>query len=104
MENDIIISYNKPYHQLIKKESFTNIFLYNKFLNWVTGEFDLFLQDESNNLKIFFPNAQLHIKKITQSSDPIIIEIYIKTNVLNYGFELINKISSLRNNLVKVYS
>ena len=77
MENDIIISYNKPYHQLIKKESFTNIFLYNKFLNWVSGEFDLLLQDESNNLKIFFPNAQLHIKKTTQSSNPIIIEIYI---------------------------
>jgi hypothetical protein len=46
MKTDIIVSYKSPYDEIIKKESFSNVLLYNKFTNWISGEFDLFLQDK----------------------------------------------------------
>jgi hypothetical protein len=36
--------------------------VFSQFVNWVTGEFDLFLQEEdSNGLKVYFPNGWFSI-------------------------------------------
>lgn len=101
MKNDVIISFSKPYHHLVKTDHFTNTFNYHKFLNWVSGEFVLFLQDESKHLKIFFPNSILQIKKINQSNEEVHIEVCIKTKVLRCGIELMNKITKIYDKLDK---
>jgi len=36
---------------------------YQKVVNWVSGEFDLFQQDYKEGLKIYCPNGFIHIKK-----------------------------------------
>ncbi len=45
MNKEVNVSFNNPYHQWIQRASITNEHLYNKFLNWISGEFDLYLQD-----------------------------------------------------------
>ncbi|MFI1744253.1 hypothetical protein [Thalassobellus sediminis] len=63
-KDDIV--YSKPYYKLVKIELIETIDIYFKFINWVSGEFDLFLQDESEGLKVHYPNGWLSIKYINK--------------------------------------
>jgi hypothetical protein len=41
-----------------------NNVVFSRFVNWITGEFDLFLQDEdSKGLKVYFPNGCFSIDR-----------------------------------------
>ncbi len=50
-KNEQIISFSN--NQIKEKLLFDSEAIYNKFLNWISGEFDLYPQDESEGLKIF---------------------------------------------------
>jgi hypothetical protein len=93
------ISFTTPYHHVIRKASFTSAIHYNKFLNWISGEFDLFLQDESNGLQVFFPNGKFNIKNIKKTTNSIIAEINIECKVLQNGVDLDHQIMSVYNRL-----
>ena len=42
-------------YNLVKIELVEDLRIYNKFINWVIGEFDLYLKnDESKELKVYF--------------------------------------------------
>ncbi|WP_308991346.1 hypothetical protein QLS71_001270 [Mariniflexile litorale] len=58
------ITYAKPYYKLVRIVWIETIDTYFKFINWVAGEFDLFLQDDSDGLKIYYPSGRLNIKSI----------------------------------------
>ena len=45
---------NPLFHQYQKEVLFISTKKYYQFLNWISGEFDLFLQDETNGLKVYF--------------------------------------------------
>lgn len=102
MTNTMKIAFNKPYHLFSEQKSFTNINMYKKFLNWVSGEFDLNLQDESDNLKIFFPTRKLTITRKPTDDDNILVEINIESRVIHEGFKLKEKLEMIYQNLIKM--
>ena len=83
------IQYYKPHH--IIKNSF--LFDCNKtfetFKNWLSGEFDLELQIEEEDLKIYFPYGSLKISSIRQGD-------FIKCNVIVKNLNLTNAISGMK--------
>jgi len=64
--------------KLVKHEFVKCIEIYNKFINWVIGEFDLYLKIESKDLKVYFPSGWFQIGFFIDASDGIMIEIKIE--------------------------
>ncbi|WP_299886140.1 hypothetical protein [uncultured Lacinutrix sp.] len=95
--------FSKHYYEWSYIESFADSKLYKKFLNWISGEFDLFLQEEKNGLQIFFPNGFFYIKKQITSSKAITVEISIKSKSSTIGNNIFNQIISISNHLNEVY-
>ncbi|WP_282136499.1 hypothetical protein [Seonamhaeicola maritimus] len=93
------ISFQKPYHQFTRCKTFSSIGNYRKFLNWVSGEFDLNLQEESDNLKVFFPHKRLSISRINFDDKNICADIHIEAKVLNEGFKLMNNVEVIYKSL-----
>ena len=51
------ISFETPIHTFTRYENIQNIEVYNQFLNWLKGEFDLYLMEELDGLKVYYPNG-----------------------------------------------
>ena len=94
MNTAVETTFIAPYHQLNKKASFNSNKKYNTFLNWVSGEFDLYLQDESNGLYVYFPEGKFHIKNNTDNGD-VVAEINLESKILEKGQVIFNKIMSV---------
>ncbi|OBQ54234.1 hypothetical protein JJL45_09910 [Tamlana sp. s12] len=56
-----------------------NISMYNRFLNWISGEFELFLQDDSNGLKVYFPSGCLSVQLVQSVRSDVYFEIHVKS-------------------------
>jgi len=60
-------SFDTPYHLLNKNIFFNSTDTYHTFINWIRGEFDLHLQEETSGLTIFFPEGKFILKiKLTR--------------------------------------
>ena len=71
--------YSKLFHyNLVKTDPFKNSETYSKFINWVSCEFDLFIQYESKNLKVYFPNGWFVISNFKDKYDRDQIEIRVE--------------------------
>lgn len=68
----------KGYYEFMYTESVSSLSIYNKFLNWVSGEFVLCLQDWEKGLKIFFPSGSLYIELLENSHDRVDFKIVVK--------------------------
>ena len=66
-----------PFH-LKKVETIKNNGFYERLINWVSGEFDLFLQDESDNLKVYFSNGWFMIRSFKNEKSQECIEIKVE--------------------------
>jgi len=73
MDCENAMVYLKPYYKLIQEESIEDKDVYYKFVNWLLGEFDLYLQENSTGLKIYYPNGWLSVKNKTGLTMEIII-------------------------------
>jgi hypothetical protein len=91
MNSDVETSFNAPYHQLNKKAFFNSTYRYHTFLNWISGEFDLYLQDESNGLHVYFPEGKFHIKNDIDNGN-IVAKITLESKILENGQSIFNKI------------
>lgn len=95
MNTDVEVSFSAPYYELNKKTSFSSKSTYQTFVNWVSGEFDLYLQDEeSNGLSVFFPQGNFHIKNEIENGD-IIADINLESKLLEKGELIFSKIMSV---------
>lgn len=97
---EINTSFSAPYYQLIRKMVFASSKHYYKFINWIRGEFDLYLQDETNDLQVFLPGCRFNIKHIKGNNDIIIAQINIKSKASDHGNAIINQIMSIYNLLL----
>ncbi len=70
------------------------------FLSWVSGAFDLYLQDEFNGLHVFFTEGNFHIKNEVENVK-VIVEINLESKVLENGQMIFDKIISIYNLLLK---
>ena len=70
------------------------------FLSWVSGAFDLYLQDEFNGLHVFFTEGNFHIKNEVENVE-VIVEINLESKALENGQMIFDKIISINNLLLK---
>lgn len=91
------------YHKwtLIKPIGSTAFF--EDFLNWVSGEFDLLLQEDANGLQVYFPNGSFNIKKVIHIDNSTNLEINVYSKVIRIGESYFNKISSLHQHFTNLY-
>lgn len=95
MTKELNINYKNPYHEWVQLESIMNKKLYLKFINWTSGEFDLFLQEELNGLKVYFPSGNFSISSISENRRDVLVEIKIISKDLNYMNTLGNRITDI---------
>ncbi|MDO6759288.1 hypothetical protein Q4566_03680 [Tamlana sp. 2_MG-2023] len=81
-----------------------NLFMYNKYLNWVSGEFELYLQDDSNGLKVYFPSGHLSVRLIQSNRQDIYFEIYVKSKNRAFGTRIHNQVIEVLNQIYKLQS
>ena len=62
----------------------------------MSGEFDLYLQDESDGLYVYFPERKFHIKNNIDNGN-VIAEINLETKILENGQIIFDKIMSVYN-------
>jgi hypothetical protein len=74
---------------------------YTQFLNWVSGEFNLLLQEETNGLHVYFPEGSFSIKN-SKEKENIIVHINLKTKVEKKGEDILKRIMSLYALLLKI--
>lgn len=89
---------NHSYHacQLLKLDTFD---FYDKFLNWIKGEFDLYLINESlsESLLVYFPNGYFSIKNISKNESFIMMEVKIESKTLDCGTKIAYQITTVLN-------
>jgi len=90
-------------NQWVTRKTLANNYLYNKFINWISGEFDLYLQDEQNGLDVFFPGGKVNINKVEEIKDNVVVEINIESKNLSLANTITNKIISIHKHLEKLY-
>jgi hypothetical protein len=73
MDCENAMVYSKPYYKLVQEESIEDKDVYYKFVNWLLGEFDLYLQENSTGLKVYYPDGWLSVKNKTGFTMEIII-------------------------------
>ena len=69
-------------------ETINNIDFYNKFINWIRGEFDLFIIEdfeEFNGIKVYYPSGWFCIKVLSSSNRSINIVISIHCKIYKKG-------------------
>ena len=101
MNSSFETSFDTPYHLLNKNIFFNSTDTYHTFINWIRGEFDLHLQDETSGLTIFFPEGKFHIKNRVDKGR-VIAEINLESKVLENGQLIFNKIMSVYKQLLKI--
>jgi hypothetical protein len=95
--------FEKSNHTFIRYETIENIEIYNQFLNWLKGEFDLYLMEESDSLKVYFPNGLFSVTLFSDNEKDLFIEIKIKAKTLKTANQMVLRIETLYNHLNKVF-
>ncbi len=67
----------KRAYKLVQNQSLKTEALYDKFTNWVSGEFDLYLQDESSGLIVYYPSGWFCIRTTNENKDIVNMQITI---------------------------
>lgn len=98
---DILI---KPsIHNFTRYENIKNIEIYNQFLNWLKGEFDLYLMDELDGLKVYYPNGLFSVTLFSENEKDFSIEIKIISKTLETANQMAAKIEAIYDHLNKVF-
>jgi hypothetical protein len=97
------ISFEAPFHTLTRYEKIKDIEFYDKFLNWVKGEFDLYLMEELDGLTVHYPSGLFSVKLYLENEKDFSIEIKIISKTLKIANQISYKIESIQNQLKIVF-
>lgn len=86
-------------YEWIEYDSFENRLVFRRFLNWISGEFDLYLKEELIELVVYFPNGFFIICEQENNSDDIKFKILVYSKSLNKGNYIKGKIDVILNHL-----
>lgn len=86
-------------YQAIQLMKLDTIAFYDKFLNWIAGEFDLNLMGmtDSQSLLVYFPNGFFSVKNISKNESFIMMEVKIESKTLDCGTKIANQITAVIN-------
>ncbi len=96
------ISFEAPYYNFNKSERVETIAVYNQFINWVIGEFDLCQIEECEGLKVYFANGYFSVDLLYKSKKYLNVIIKIKSKTLNDGKKIENILNTIFSNLKKL--
>lgn len=97
------ISFENPYYKFITYENIKTIDTYNTFINWVRGEFDLYLMEELDGLKVYYPNGWFSITVLSESEKELNIIIRIKSKTLDSGLKIESQIKTIYRHLNQIF-
>ena len=89
------ISFGAPFHTITRYETIESIEFYDQFLNWLRGEFDLYLMEEFDGLKVYYPNGLFSVKLFSKNENDLFIEIEIRSKTLKSVNEVSSKIETV---------
>lgn len=95
-------SFENPYYKFIKYENIKTIDVYDIFINWVRGEFDLYQMDESEGLKVYYPNGWFCIELLCEKEVDLNIVIKIKSKTLDSGLKIESQIKTIYSHLNQI--
>ena len=76
--------------------------LYDKFLNWVSVEFELFLQDNLDGLQIFFPGGYCSITNCETNNNQIEFKVIVKSKYKQKGIQINNQIYAILSHILNL--
>lgn len=97
------ISFESPYYNFITYENIKTIDVYDTFINWVRGEFDLFQMEELDGLKVYYPNGWFYIELLSENDSDLIIAINIKSKTIDSGQKTEAQIQMIFKHLIKIF-
>lgn len=98
------ISFENQFHTLTRYENIGNRAKYDQFLNWLKGEFDLYLMEELDGLKVYFPNGLFSVVLFSENEKDFSVEIKIKSKTLKTTSLISSKIENVYNHLNRVFA
>lgn len=90
-------------HFFTTQKTFKNRGLYIQFLNWLSGEFDLYLQDSSDCFTVYFPYKKLSVVQLEKTESFFVAQINVEAKISQEGTKLLNTVDSLYLHLLKMY-
>ena len=96
------ISFENKYFYFNDSKEVKSHQFYEKYLNWVQGEFVLFQIDDLDGLKVYCPSCWITIKMKENDTDILKFEINIKSKSKNTGLRVFQRIESVYNNLLQI--
>lgn len=89
------------YFHLTREEIIKTPGVYEKLINWVSGEFDLFLMHESDSLKVYFPNGWFSIIGLTNENEQEVIQINVKGKSKAACENILNQLKLIYDHVVR---
>lgn len=102
MNKESSVIETKSYYELTHTESIPNKALYEKFLNWVSGEFELYLQDKLHGLKIFYPGGYFYITETERSNNAVNFKITVRNKYRQKGIQVNNQVYDILDHILKL--
>lgn len=97
---EIFNAHRLPFH-LKKVEAIKMKGFYERLINWVSGEFDLFLQNESEILKVYFPNGWFSIRNFKDEKNQNHVEIKVESKSKTACQKMMNQLDSIYNHVIR---
>ena len=91
-------------HFFTTQKTFQNKSVYKRFLNWLSGEFDLYLQDNSDCFTVYFPYKKLSVTQLEKADSSFVAQINVEAKISQEGVKLINAVDSLYLHLLRMNS
>ena len=95
-------TFENPFYNFIIYEKINTIDVYNKFINWVSGVFDLYQMEELDGLKVYYPNGWFSITILSEGEKDLNIVIKIKSKTLDSGLNMEAQIKSIYSHLNQI--
>lgn len=97
------IAFESPFHTITRYEKIENIEFYDQFVNWLKGEFDLYLMEELDGLTVHYPSGLFSVKLFSKNENDLSIEIEIRSKTLKSAHQVSSKIETIISHLKKVF-
>ncbi|RTZ03119.1 hypothetical protein [Flavobacterium sp. GSP6] len=96
------ISFEAPFHTFTRYTKVEKTEFYDQFINWLKGEFDLYLMEETDGLRVYYPNGMFTVKLVSKRENDFSIEIKIKSKNLKAANQISKKIETIHSHLKTV--
>ncbi len=96
------IEYRSPYYSWKHSEPGISVERYEKFVNWVSGEYDLLLQDETDGLIVFSPNGWVSINNAPDTGGQINLMLTVNHKSKKESDKIISELCEIYRHVLRI--